>query len=419
MSLRIRLPSFALSALLTGCALAPISGPRPPRVQAPTTAVPDIDTSAPIGPHAATTDVWMRLRSSFAMPDCDADPAIQSWARRYTRSPARFEAQMQAALPRIFYVQDSAASHGVPGEFALLPWVESRFQPVAPYKNRPAGMWQIMPQTARRLGLVVDSHYDGRLDVPAATDEVMSMISRFHDWFQDWRLADYAYNAGSSSINRLVTREGAPPPEPAIPRLPVREGTREHLVKLMAIACVVREPERFHVTLPTIRADQQLVAVEVKQRLSLKQAAAQAGMPLSALAELNAGYRNGVVDPQRGGRLLLPRGDADRLRAALLAQAAGSPGDLQASLGATPQLPVVDGSQSPMTSRVEHVPGLPTGAPASAAPDSHPVHVVKSGDTLFTIARRYKVSVKQLKRWNHLDGSTLRVGQKLAVTAPH
>lgn len=407
--------SLALSILLAGCAAVPTASPHPPHVQAPSTDVADISTAAPAGPHAATTDVWARLRNSFAMPDCDADPAIQTWAQRYTRSPARFEAQMRTALPRIFYVQDSAARHGVPGEFALLPWVESHFQPIPPHKNRPAGMWQIMPQTARRMGLVVDSRYDGRLDVPAATDEVMSMIGRFHDWFQDWRLADYAYNAGSFGINRLVVRDGAPPPEPAVPTLPVRVGTRQHLVKLMAIACVVREPERFHVTLPTITEDEQLVAVEVNQRLSLKQAAAQTGVPLSMLADLNAGYRNGVVDPEHGGRLLLPRGHADRLRAAQLAQSADHD---EPQAGATSQLPVTDDRQPQPADQFKHSPVAAAAAPGKSTAHASRVHVVKSGDTLFTIAHRYRVSVTQLKRWNHLDGSALRVGQELALAAP-
>lgn len=406
--------SFALSMLLAGCVAAPTARPHPPHVQAPSTDVADISTAGPIGPHGATTDVWARLRNSFAMPDCDADPAIQTWAQRYTRSPARFEAQLRTALPRIFYVQDSAARHGVPGEFALLPWVESHFQAIPPNRNRPAGMWQIMPQTARRMGLVVDSRYDGRLDVPAATDEVMSMIGRFHDWFQDWRLADYAYNAGSFGINRLVVRDGAPPPEPAVPKLPVRAGTRQHLVKLMAIACVVREPERFHVTLPTLGEDEQLVAVQVNQRLSMKQAAAQAGMPVSALADLNGGYRNGVIDPDRGGRVLLPRGHADRLRASLLAQSAGhgEPNANDAPAASTRD------RQAPSAHQPGHLHVAPAGEAARSTSHASRVHVVRSGDTLFNIAHRYRVSVSQLKRWNHLDGSVLQVGQELALAAP-
>jgi membrane-bound lytic murein transglycosylase D len=407
---------LGLSLLVAACATAPIPRGHTPSVEPPATEVPGIAATKPVNPVApASTDVWQRLRGSFAMPDCAADPQIDAWARRYTRSPERFEAQMRTILPRLVYVQESAARHGVPGEFALLPWVESHFKPVPPHKNRPAGMWQIVPGTARHMGLSVERGYDGRLDLTAATDGVMALLGHYHDWFQDWRLADYAYNAGRFGIDRLVTREGAPPAEPAVPTLPVRAGTRQHLVKLLAIACVVREPERFHVTLPTLEDDQRLVTVAVNQRLSLGKAASQAGMPLAALANLNAGYRNGIVDTRHGGLLLLPRQHAVQLRTALLAQAVDGRSDLVASVGTAPGVPDLGDDDPPATRQPEHVPATP----ARAASGRAHTHVVKPGDTLLEIARRYGVRVTQLKRWNHLHGDAIRVGQKLAVSAAY
>jgi membrane-bound lytic murein transglycosylase D len=404
---------LVLSLLVAACAIAPVPRSTTPRAEAPQAEVPDV-TAAPAIPQVpvTTTNVWERLRDSFAMTDCAADPAIETWARRYTRSPKRFEAQMQRILPRLVYVEESAARHGVPGEFALLPWVESHFNPVAPNRNRAAGMWQIMPNTARHMGLSVGPSYDGRLDLTESTDKVMALLSHYHDYFQDWRLADYAYNAGRYGIDRLVNREGAPPAEPAVPTLPVRAGTRAHLVKLMALACVVREPERYHVTLPTLDEDQQLVALDVNRRLPLKQVARQAGLPLETLSVINAGYRNGVIDTRHGGRLLLPRRNADQLRTALLAQAVADPNERVASVGANPALPGLDGDDAPATSTAEHIPGAPD-AEAAATPV---VHVVRRGDTLFDLARRYHVQVAQLKRWNHLGGSDIRIGQKLTVS---
>jgi membrane-bound lytic murein transglycosylase D len=408
---------LALSLLVAACATAPVpQAPPPPRTEAPRAEVPDLAAATPEAPEPpATTNVWERLRGSFAMTDCAADPAIDTWARRYTRSPKRFEAQMQRILPRLVYVQDIAARHGVPGEFALLPWVESHFKPVPPRKSRAAGMWQIMPGTARHMGLSMGHSYDARLDLPVATDKVMALLADYHEHFHDWRLVDYAYNAGRYGIARLVDRAGAPPAEPAVPTLPVRAGTRAHLVKLMAIACVVREPERFHVTLPTLDEDQQLVAVELNQRLSLDKAARQAGLPPGALAELNAGYRNGIVDPRHGGRVVLPRRHADQLRTALLAQAVDGAGNLVASVSAKPELPDLGDDDAPATSKAEHIPAPPTAEDAPAPQ----THVVRRGDTLSGLAHRYEVGVTQLKRWNHLHGNAIRIGQKLTVSAPN
>jgi membrane-bound lytic murein transglycosylase D len=273
-------------------------------------------------------------------------------------------------------------------------------------------MWQIMPGTARHMGLAVGHDYDGRLDVPAATDKVMSLLKDYHDYFQDWRLADYAYNAGRYGIDRLVNRNGAPPADPAVPTLPVRASTRQHLVKLMAIACVVREPGRFNVTLPTLEENRHLVTIELNQRLSLDKAAQQAGLPRAALADLNAGYRDGIVDPRHGGRLLLPREHAEQLRTALLAQAVAGPSDRVASVSANPGLPDLDEDDAPATSKAEHIPATPTV-------DAPQTHVVRRGDTLSALARHYGVRVAQLKRWNHLDGNAIRIGQKLTVGAPN
>ncbi|MCX7515118.1 transglycosylase SLT domain-containing protein [Frateuria hangzhouensis] len=402
---------LALSLVLAACATAPAPKAPPPRAEAPAPMLPDAVASAPASPlPPASTTVWERLRGSFEMADCNADPAIDTWARRYTRSPKGFEAQMRRILPRLVYVQESAARHGVPGEFTLLPWVESHFKPVPPRKNRAAGMWQIMPGTARHMGLSVRRDYDGRLDLTTSTDKVMALLKHYHDYFQDWRLADYAYNAGRYGVDRLVNREGAPPAEPAVPTLPVRAGTRAHLVKLMAIACVVREPERFHVKLPTLDADQQLVTVELTRRLSLDDAAQQAGMPRAALADLNAGYRNGVIDTRHGGQLLLPRRHAEQLRTALLAQAVGGPSDRVASVSAKPGLPDLGEEDVPATRQAEHIPAAP-------GVDSPEVHVVKRGDTLFDIAHHYGVRVTELRQWNHLRGNTIRIGQKLKVGA--
>lgn len=403
---------LALALLVTACATAPVPPSPRPGIQPPSTSVSDIGAGkVSTSTVAADTQVWERLRASFAMADCAADPQIESWAKRYTRSPQRFEGEMRAVLPRLVYVQDIAAHHGVPGEFALLPWVESHFKSVAPRSNRPAGMWQIVPGTARHLGLAVEPDYDARLDLAASTDAVMAVLSHYHDWFQDWRLADYAYNAGRSSIDRLLAREGAPPAKPAIPALPVGTGTRQHLVKLLAIACVVREPERFHVTLPALEDDQRLVSMDIPERQSLAKVARQAGMPLAALADLNAGYRRGVV---AGGRhLVLPSRHAEQLRTALLAQAVGPRSDQVASVGAPSALPELGADNHPTAPRAENIPAPPV--PDHAAPHTY---VVRGGDTLSSIARRFHVQVAQLKRWNALHASTIRMGQKLKVSAP-
>ncbi|KRE87042.1 lytic transglycosylase [Rhodanobacter sp. Soil772] len=331
------------------------------------------------------------------MPGCDADPAVLAWAKRYTRHPQQFESQLQAVLPHLVYVQQVADRYDVAGEFVLLPWVESHFRPVPARKQRPAGMWQIMPVTAGAMGLRVDGHYDGRLDGPAATHAVMKLLEQYHDQFHDWRVADYAYNAGEFAIRRIIRTHGKPAEQPAIPHWPVRKVTREHLTKLLAIACVVREPERFNVSLPTLPSEQHLVQTEIPHSMPIARAADHAGMSIEALKHLNPAFRSNMIDANAASYLILPAGHARQFRDALLAHASNTHGD-------------------------GFLDGVDTNATAGLAPDekvARKTHIVKRGESLWQIARNYSVNVNQLQRWNRLDGHTLKPGQALMVSAPN
>jgi membrane-bound lytic murein transglycosylase D len=392
---RLKALPAVLSILLTACAGSP------PHVAQPraTMAAPEISVAPPMTPRADVSTAapsaatWDRLRSSFAMADCDADPAVLGWAKRYTRNPKQFENQLREVLPRLAYVQQVAEQYDVAGEFVLLPWVESHFRPIPARRRQPAGMWQIMPATAGTLGLRVDGHYDGRLDVPAAAHAVMKLLKQYHDQFQDWRVADYAYNAGEFSVRKLIQKHGAPGRQPVIPALPVRKGTRTHLAKLLAIACVVREPGRFNVDLPTLPDEQQLVQVKLPWSMPIDRAADHAGMSVGTLKDLNAAFRGELADTSANSYLLLPASHARQFRNALLAQSSASKADDQRYVAIADAAAVSANRNTPQRT-----------------------HTVRSGDSLWRIAKSYSVNVKQLQRWNHLDGRPLKPGQVLQVS---
>jgi membrane-bound lytic murein transglycosylase D len=389
MKFRIKLLPLALSTLLAACASTPSNKPpspahvtdsaasNPPPAK-PTEAPAAVPTSEP--PSNDPSSVWDRLRDSFAMADCDADPAIEGWARRFTRNPRRLESQLQAVLPRLVYVQKVASRYGIPGEFALIPWVESHFQPVPGKRHRPAGMWQIMPVTAGAMGLRVDGHYDGRMDIPAAANAVMKLLSQYNDQFHDWRVADYAYNAGEFSIRRIIRKHGMPPALPIIPDWPVRKVTRNHLTKLLGMACVVRDPSRFHVTLPTLPEEQHLVKVDIPHSMPLTRAADHAGLSTDIFKKLNSAFRDGRLDSEAVSYLMLPASHAEQFKDA--AQYAGD--------GTTAGRPVDGGA-------------------------AQQVHTVRPGESLWGIARSYHVKIAELKRWNNLSKNTLRSGQRLKI----
>jgi len=383
---------LVLTVLLAACASVPSQNTHAPASQnIPIHAVvtPIVTAPADSSSVPAPQNLWNQLRGSFAMADCDADPAIMKWAKEFTRNPQQFEKTLRQALPRLVYVQGVAAQYDVAGEFVLLPWVESRFQPVtATHRHRPAGMWQIMPATAEAMGLRVDSRYDGRLDMPAAAHAVMKMLKQYHDQLHDWRLADYAYNAGEYRVQKLVRKHGMPVEVPVIPNWPVRRVTREHLAKLLAIACVIREPARFNVSLPELSDDRQLVKVDLPHAMPMARAADHAGMSVESLRHLNPAYRGNQADASASSYLVLPEAHAEQFRDAISQQTLAS---------------------TEVDSATPHA----FSSPSKTNPRR--THVVRQGESLWQIARLYSMKVIQLQELNHLHGHTLKPGQVLQL----
>jgi membrane-bound lytic murein transglycosylase D len=408
----LRLLPVVLASLMAACATTPPPAKNPataPAIASPTVAFPAPATSAtevvkpPLVP-VENTDVWDKLRNSFAMSDCDADPQIIVWARRYTQNPQRFEAQMGNALSQLVYVQQVAEKYNVAGEFVLLPWVESQYQPVPGHRNLPAGMWQIEPSTAHSMGLHVDHGYDGRLDTSAATDRVMHMLRGYYDELHDWRLVDYAFNRGEFAVQHMVQQRGLPPQEPAIPKWPVPRITKEHLTKLLALACVVRDPARFNVTLPTLTADDHLETIDITPGMTLSNTASHAGMQTDDLRRLNPALLKDALDSSSGNQILMPHHNAEQWRNAMQSANAQDMTASNSPPASTPSSKDADVSQDS----------------ALAPTKSHKVrtHTVRSGESLWQIAHKYLMSVNTLERLNNLHGKPLKPGQVLKLDAP-
>lgn len=390
-ALPARLVLTALAAcLLAACAEQPARQPPAPAPIAIATPAPapEIAPPPPASAPEPPPDAWSRLRASFAMDDCDLNPRVETWARRFTRHPALFEAQLHDALPLLLYVQDATERAGVPGEFVLLPMIESGYRPGEPGRNGdPAGMWQIMPQTARAFGLTVNRGYDGRLDPIASTRAVMKMLKAFHDDLHDWRLVDMAFNTGEYRMLGLMDGRDAPAPDQPVD-LPVGKITSNHLGKLLAMACIIRQPARFHVQLPPLQGDEALTLVQLPKATELASAAKLAHLPLSKLRALNPGYRGKRMPTDAPHHLLLPQTNADDLLAAITSSGA----DTLAS------------ADSP--------------AKRHSHPDRLASYRVAEGESLLNIARRFHLDVSKLRAWNGLAANDdVHPGETLRLTA--
>lgn len=397
---------------------------------------------APAVPTPATPPepFWVALRARFAMPDCDYDTTVMTWARWYTKNPSGFALSLRQSMPFLMLVADRLAQHGIPAEFAFLPYIESNYTALDARGNRAAGIWQLIPDTAREAGLHVGRHYDGRLDVSASTDAAIKLLARYHDVFDSWRLADMAFNAGEYAVRKRFDGEHATYSASELAQLRVQRGTHEHLAKLLAMACIARNPARFEVQLPEPADADFLLAVDFPAAVDLQLAARLAGMDATRLRQFNPGYRNGRMPEGGPYRLLVPRANEPALQASLAKIPQALWGDWhERTLRRTQTLGVLAGANAIDVSVLTTVNGNAAGtqlaagttvllpgrgttradaAPRNTAATISGTHVVRAGDTLWDIAREAHVSVRDLRRWNDLAAaSRLHIGQRLRLHA--
>lgn len=404
------LMTLAASALLAACASQPA---KPPPQPATVIAHPEppSTTLAPIIPPAVVQgDPWARLVASFAMQDCTDSPLIREKETSFTASPVHFERMLKRSLPLMLYVQKELQTAGIPGEFVMLPMLESSYTAFEPRRRGgAAGMWQLMPRTAELHGVVVNRDYDGRLDPVASTRAAIKMLTAYGEQFGDWRLADLAYNAGPYAVIGAL-REGPDLDKPGIPDIRISFNARKHLAKLMALSCILREPDRFNVSLPKPSLDDELAAIVVPVGTRLTRAANMAGIPESNLRALNPGYRGTSIPVGSPRTLLLPANAAQMLASALAVDTSESVAQVSVPV------PNSAGPNDGIPLPAEPVPPqFDNSAATPAAPAHAKRHRVRKGETLWSIAREYNVSVGELKRWNKLRDNDLQTGEWLHV----
>ena len=378
------------------------------------------------------------------MPGCDYNPAVRRWAHMYTQSANAFRTSLSEAMPFLLVVLDEIEKRDVPGEFAFLPYIESTYTPIATSGDHAAGIWQLMPDTAREAGLKISSDYDGRLDIQASTRTALDLLQRYHEEFGDWRITDMAFNAGEYGVRQLVPDNRDDRSASEIGRLRVHAGTHDHLAKLLAVACIIGQPDRYKVELPEPDADDQLTLLELPAPVDLELAARLSEVSLAKLQHWNPGFVRGRMPPTGPFHLLIPqtrRVVFERTLGKLpqyawrdwhpvtlklnetidlfASEADLDPNALATINGVQPDTPLSPGTRLLLPGRAANDSARVDVLPAPVAPrTSSGMAVVHAGDTLWSIARQQGVRLDDLMRWNRLThSSTLHLGQRLRLSA--
>ena len=328
-------------------------------------------------------DAWSSLRASFQWQEkdlpADAQARVDEWIEYYRSSPENIAAITERATPWLAWIAQQVSGRGLPGEIALIPFVESSFDPSARSHLGAAGLWQFMPGTGDALGLVRNGHYDGRLDVVTSTEAALDYLEMQADeWYEgDLMLSLAAYNAGAGTVNRAQRQAQSQGLAGKYWDLSLPHETMQYVPKLKAIATIINEPEKYGVKLPDIHPDPAFAKVQLEQPVSLAQASQLLDVSRSALAELNPGLLNGSLDPRSAQTLLVP----EEVDTQVLAQL----------------------SQS-----------NDTALASTSTPD---VHRVELGDNLSTIAAQYNLDQQDLIRWNAIERpEALQPGQLLSLS---
>ena len=405
------------------------------------------DQVASLSPPA---DLWERIRRGFAIPDLQHD-LVQNHERWYSTRPDYIQRMTERSRKYLFHIVEELERRNMPTELALLPYIESAFNPQAVSSAKAAGMWQFMPATGTYFDLTQNAFRDDRLDVLASTRAALDYLQKLYDMFGDWHLALAAYNWGEGSVSRAIKRNELQGLGTSYTDLNMPAETRNYVPKLQAVENIIAQPERFNAELPHIENHPYFQAVEIHRDIDVALAAKLADVREEDFRALNPSINKPVIFAAGTPQILLPWDNATVFRRNLeaydqgqfaswtvwvlprnmsindAAQRAGiSEYDLRSINNIPPRMMIKAGSAL-MVPRTDGMHADVPGLVANTGRVSYTPEVVTrrttirtgKGDSIISLARRYNVSSSDIVSWNDLNpNAALRAGQQLVMYVP-
>ena len=398
----------------------PESKPQPELPQLTHGADAEIKLS-PDGMTKGFDDLWSELGNDQLFANRVSDPRIEQYLGRYIDNQAYFDRVMKRASLYMPYIAAQLKQKHMPPELALLPFIESTYNPFAYSSSGAAGLWQFIPATADHLGLRNNWWYDGRRDVITSTDAALSYLNYLHRRFSgDWLLALAAYNCGEGTLGKAVLKNHARGLPANYWSLKLPSETRAYVPHFLALAKIVTNPERYGLKLPALSPTVNFDVVALDQPVDLQQAALLANIDIEALYKLNPGFLRWATPPSGPFNILLPAGTAASFKARLSALPKNSwaptqhhivqAGDTLSEIAQRYHVSLDSVVNTNKLKSMLIIDGqllrIPTGITADRAPlpsfvHGRSSHRVRKGDTLSGIARMHRVSLSKLAQWNH------------------
>lgn len=323
----------------------------------------------------ADKDLWQLTRENMALPSVLDNEKVQGRIKWYAKHDHYLNKVAIRASRYYHHILHSVIDRGMPAEIALLPVIESSYDPFVKSPAKAAGAWQFIPSTGDHFGLKRNWWYDGRRDILESTDAALDYLEYLHGYFDgDWLLALAAYNAGEGTVRRAIKKNTAKGKPTDFWNLELPKETRAYIPKLLAVSEIFRNPQVYGLSLTPLDNSPHFAVVETGGQIDLTRAAQLAEISLEELKQLNPGFSRWATDPEGPHRLLVP---------------------VEKNLVFEQRIAQLDENDRISWARYE----------------------VKPGDTLGRIAQRFNTSVNSVKSTNKLDDSLIRVGQSLLIPA--
>lgn len=361
------------SMTLSGCLTQQARQEQPaPIAVAPAVALPEPEPEQIAQSCAEPRDLWSRMRDGFQLRE-HQHPRMQDNLEWFARHDSYLDRMTQRATPYLYLIVEEIERRGMPLEIALLPVVESAYQPFAYSHGRAAGLWQFVPGTGRRYGLSQTWWYDGRRDVTASTKAALDYLQYLHRYFDgDWLNALAAYNSGEGTVKRAIQRNQRKGKPTDYWSLDLPKETEGYVPKLLAISTLVANPPAYGVLLASVPDEPFLTSVDVGSQIDLDLAAELADITLEDIYRYNPGYNRWATDPNGPHQLMIPIEKVEQFQSAL--------------------------AEYPERERI-----------------SWQRHKIKTGEVLGTIAEDYRTNVELIREVNRIKGNNIRAGQTLII----
>jgi membrane-bound lytic murein transglycosylase D len=396
-------------------------------------------------------DLWQRVRDGFAIADAEG-PLVRKWEAYYAGRPDYVRRMTERGGRFLYHIVEEVERRGLPMELALLPFIESAFNPQAVSSARAAGMWQFMPATGAHFELRQNLFRDDRRDILASTNAALDYLQSLHARFGDWQLALAAYNWGQGNVNRAIetNRRQRRGTDYASLRMPAE--TRNYVPKLQAVKNIVADPQRYGLVLPPLHNHPFFLTVALERDIDVGLAARLAGLPLEEFQLLNPQMNKPVILAAGTPQLLLPYDNANRFvrelaryegalaswtawvapRTLKPAEAAKLIGMSEAELLDANRIPprmLIQAGSTLLVPRDEDVTDdvaehIAHNGTLALAPEAGSVRRVvfragRKGDSVAAVARRYRLQRAQVAQWNQVGvQAKFSPGQRIVVMLP-